>query len=165
MGVWDIKEGVGKFVIEVAPVCDMLIVLEIDGEEDIEAEKEATDPVLEGVLEDNILWLIIPEDDVVIVFVSVVIIVVVDEKLVIPLVVCDKDVDAVEDGLDAVAKGVELLVRKGVAVVVYETLEVFVPRIVLVKLIEVEALFDTDGEGVSDFVLKAERLEEGDEEE
>jgi hypothetical protein len=97
--------------------------------------------------------------------VSVVIIVVVDEKLVIPLVVCDKDVDAVEDGLDALGKELELLVSTGVLVVVYETLEVFVPRIVLDPLIEVEPLFDTDGEGVSDFVLKAERLEEGDEEE
>lgn len=33
----------------------MLIVLEIDGEGDIEEEKEANDPVLEGVMEDHIL--------------------------------------------------------------------------------------------------------------
>jgi len=38
--------------------------------------------------------------------------------------------------------------------------EVLVPRGVLVPLIEVEELFDTDGEGVSDFVFRAERLEE-----
>ena len=38
--------------------------------------------------------------------------------------------------------------------------EVLVPRGVLVPLIEVEELFDTDGEGVSDFVFRGERLEE-----
>jgi hypothetical protein len=111
--VWDTKETVGQFVIETTPVCVKDTEGETDGDFDIEAETEGREAVKSPVLDEEILGEEDEEGEDETIFVCVFEIVIVVEKLPTLLEVWLNDVEPDKDGLDALAKEVELLVRTG----------------------------------------------------